>query len=127
MKEQISREAAAARKLGEAILELLSAVNESTAERVASTLSPKVTSVSPQQPASSPRALMLAGTTRPPEPILMTQREAAKALGISQRKLWDMTAPRGPIPVVKLGTLVRFAPEDLRRAVLECKVNPATE
>lgn len=35
--------------------------------------------------------------------------EAAKALGISPRTLWGLTAPRGPIPCVKIGDGKRSA------------------
>jgi predicted DNA-binding transcriptional regulator AlpA len=34
----------------------------------------------------------------------MRPREAAKALGISPRTLWGLTAPRGPIPCVRVGS-----------------------
>jgi predicted DNA-binding transcriptional regulator AlpA len=34
----------------------------------------------------------------------MRARETAKALGISARHLWALTAPRGPIPVIRIGS-----------------------
>jgi hypothetical protein len=37
-------------------------------------------------------------------PLALRPREAAKALGISPRTLWGLTAPRGPIPCVRIGT-----------------------
>jgi hypothetical protein len=37
------------------------------------------------------------------ESLALRPREAAKALGISERKLWALTAPRGPIPCVRSG------------------------
>lgn len=53
------------------------------------------------------------------EPICVRPREAAKLLGISQRLLWELTQPRGPIPCVKLGKSRRapvlYAVEELRR------------
>jgi excisionase family DNA binding protein len=52
--------------------------------------------------------------TKTQDPILMNTREAARALSISERKLWDLTAPRGPIPSLKFGRSVRYRPEDLR-------------
>jgi len=36
--------------------------------------------------------------------LALRPREAAKVLGISERTLWGLTAPRGPIPAVKLGS-----------------------
>ena len=38
-----------------------------------------------------------------PEPLSLRPREAAKALGISPRTLWALSAPRGPIPCVRIG------------------------
>ena len=35
--------------------------------------------------------------------LLVTAAEAAESLGICEKTLWSLTAPRGPIPVVKLG------------------------
>lgn len=35
--------------------------------------------------------------------LALRPREAAKALGISARTLWGLTAPRGPIPCLRIG------------------------
>ena len=40
--------------------------------------------------------------------LLLKPLEAADALGISERKLRDLTEPHGPIPVVRVGRLVRY-------------------
>ena len=45
--------------------------------------------------------------------LLLTPRQAAKALQISERKLWSMKAS-GEIPHVLLGRSVRYDPLDLR-------------
>ena len=45
--------------------------------------------------------------------FLMTAREAAQALAISPRKLWDLTK-HGDIPHVRIGRSVRYAPADLQ-------------
>jgi len=45
--------------------------------------------------------------------LLLTPREAAKALAISPRKLWAMTAS-GEIPHVRIGRCVRYPVDDLR-------------
>ena len=37
------------------------------------------------------------------ESLALRPREAAKALGISPRTLWGLTAPRGPIPCLRIG------------------------
>ena len=46
---------------------------------------------------------------------LLTPREAAKLLKVSDSWLWQNTAPRGAgVPCLKLGRAVRYAPADLR-------------
>jgi hypothetical protein len=40
---------------------------------------------------------------QPVEPLALRVNEAARALNISVRHLWSLTAPRGPIPCVRLG------------------------
>jgi hypothetical protein len=37
------------------------------------------------------------------ESLALRPRDAAKALGISARTLWGLTAPRGPIPCLRIG------------------------
>lgn len=37
-------------------------------------------------------------------PLALRPREAAASLGISARTLWGLTAPRGPIPCVRVGS-----------------------
>jgi hypothetical protein len=49
----------------------------------------------------------------PMPPLLLTSREAAKALSICERSLWGLTAPRGPIPAVRINRAVRYDPRDL--------------
>ena len=51
-------------------------------------------------PGSAPTVASTALALRP--------REAAKALGISERMLWSLTAPRGTIPAVRIGTCVLY-------------------
>jgi hypothetical protein len=41
--------------------------------------------------------------TQSVESLALRPREAAKALGISPRTLWGLTAPRGPIPCLRIG------------------------
>lgn len=50
---------------------------------------------------------------------LLTCREAAKLLGISDRKLWGLTK-KGIVPMVKMDKTVRYRPEDLRKYVESC-------
>ena len=49
-------------------------------------------------------------------PLAVNSREAARILSISERTLWSMTQPRGPIPAVRIGARsVRYSVEALRR------------
>lgn len=51
--------------------------------------------------------------------LLLKPVEAALALGISLKSLWSLTAPRGPLPVVRLGRSVRYPVEGLNRWILD--------
>lgn len=42
-------------------------------------------------------------TMRPVEVLALRPREAAKALSVSVRTLWSLSAPRGPIPCLRIG------------------------
>jgi excisionase family DNA binding protein len=45
--------------------------------------------------------------------LLLRSQEAAKTLGISERKLWELTR-KGKIPHVRIGRAVRYDTRDLR-------------
>jgi len=51
---------------------------------------------------------------------LMTSKNAAKYLCISERKLWDMTKT-GEIPAVRLGRAVRYDRSDLDSFIQRAK------
>jgi predicted DNA-binding transcriptional regulator AlpA len=46
--------------------------------------------------------------------LLLNATEASRQLAISPRTLWAISAPRGPVPVVRIGRSVRYDPLDLR-------------
>jgi hypothetical protein len=52
-------------------------------------------------------------------PLLLSPREAAHALRLSERALWSLTAPRGPIPILKIGRSVRYPIDGLKQYVNE--------
>ena len=52
--------------------------------------------------------------------LLLTSRQAAEALQISERKLWSMKAS-GEIPHIRLGRSVRYPVSDLQRWIDERK------
>ncbi|MHC4520305.1 MAG: helix-turn-helix domain-containing protein [Planctomycetota bacterium] len=47
------------------------------------------------------------------EPLLLSPREAARALRISERTLFSLTK-NGDVPCVRIGRLVRYAPSALQ-------------
>ena len=46
--------------------------------------------------------------------LLLTAREAANALSISERKLWSISTPRGDLPAARIGRRVLYSREDLQ-------------
>ncbi len=54
--------------------------------------------------------------------LLLTVREAAQALAISERSLWGLTH-RGAIPCVRLGRAVRYDLADLQSFIVKQKRN----
>jgi excisionase family DNA binding protein len=61
---------------------------------------------------------MQTDTQFPKGQLLLTPRQAAEALQISERKLWSMKAS-GEIPYVLLGRSVRYPVADLQRWIEE--------
>lgn len=51
-----------------------------------------------------------------PEPLLVDPPTAARMLSFSKRTLWTRTRS-GEIPAVRIGRLVRYSPDDLRRVI----------
>jgi excisionase family DNA binding protein len=56
--------------------------------------------------------------------ILLTVKEAAQALAVSERTLWALTNT-GQIPRVLIGRLVRYDVADLRKWIERCKSKPS--
>jgi excisionase family DNA binding protein len=54
-----------------------------------------------------------------PERLLLSVREAASLLNVSERTLWSQSFPRGPIRTVRLGTSRRrlYSSRDLERFI----------
>ena len=51
--------------------------------------------------------------TESPAPLALRPKDAARALGIGQRKLWELTKA-GEIPHVKIGTCTLYPVDELR-------------
>jgi hypothetical protein len=56
-------------------------------------------------------------TSPPPVKLTLDSKKAAAALGVSERLLWAWTAPRGPIPCIRLGRRVLYPVADLEAFV----------
>ncbi|MBL8760808.1 MAG: helix-turn-helix domain-containing protein [Phycisphaerae bacterium] len=61
------------------------------------------------------------------QPLLISGAQAAQRLGVTPRTLRRLSAPSGPIPIVRLGRLIRYAPSDLERAVRSLRIGRETQ
>jgi len=57
-------------------------------------------------------------------PLLMPAPDAARLLSISERTLWGLTHPRGPIRAVRLDGRVLYSPASLTAFVSDREANP---
>ena len=56
------------------------------------------------------------------ERTLLTVREAAAFLVLSERKVWSITAPRGDLPAVRINRSIRYSITDLESFIDRCRV-----
>ena len=73
----------------------------------------------------APRSNRKEWTSSPPERKLLTVREAAKLLQVSERSLYNFTQ-RGDLTAVRMGRSVRYDPADLWQFVETSKVSGET-
>ena len=66
-----------------------------------------------------------AATERSIEPLALRPRDAARALGISERLLWDWTHTKG-VPHVRIGNVVLY-PVEVLKNWLAAKASAADE
>ena len=59
-----------------------------------------------------------------PDPLLVDERESARLLNISKRKMWQLGAS-GEIPFVKIGRSKRYDVDDLRAFIRAQKTGGA--
>jgi len=59
--------------------------------------------------------------------LLLSVREAARALSICEKTLWSHTCPRGEIPAVKIGTRTLYDPRDLQSFIDRAKSGGGAE
>lgn len=62
-----------------------------------------------------------------PDALLVDARTAARMLSISERSLWSITAPRGPLAVVKIGRSVRYSTVALQSLIAGKTERPASD
>jgi len=111
----------AAQRLADALLAFMTAVEVGRAKRDASRTPARSEGSDMALTAQAP-GMTKRGQSNARDRLLLTSREAAEALSISNRTLWEKTAPRGPIPVVRIGTSVRYAMEDIAATVAALKI-----
>jgi excisionase family DNA binding protein len=59
------------------------------------------------------------------EPILLTASQAAELLQVSEKTLWNHTAPRGnQIPSVRFGKTLRYSRAALEQWIVDQQVTP---
>lgn len=108
------REQDAAKCLADALLEFLLAREESLSARRGSKPSDEIRA-DHGQPASRPTPKAV--EAKLPDKLLVDSKEAADLLSVGSRMLWTMTAPRGPIPSVRIGRAVRYKVSSLEEFI----------
>jgi len=114
----------AARAFTSALINLIAAVHVESAKNPDLPPAPRQSPVAHLTPQE--RSIWAMAKGQLPDPALLSSRDAAKFLGCSERHLYTLDAPRGPLPFLRLGTLKRYQIEDLKRMVDALKVRPAT-
>jgi hypothetical protein len=120
------RESLAVQHLARALLEFVIAHEEGRvarrAERPREEVAVRVEHVhpAPKEDAAPPRR-------EAPERGFMNAKQAAEYLSIGERLLWSMTAPRGPLPSVRLGKAVRYPVGDLEATLQRMRSKPRRE
>lgn len=122
-----SRELTAAGQLAEAIIEFLVAVEEGRAQRRSQRPRDELAVRIEHAPLPAPPPELTPApppNSELPDDTLLSARAAAKYLSVGDRKLWEITAPRGPLAVVRFGKATRYRVEDLRDLVQRNRIKP---
>jgi hypothetical protein len=65
---------------------------------------------------------LLVDDSLPLPALLLKPSQTARALSISERTLWSITAPRGPLPAIKVGRRgVRYSLRDVEAWIVAQK------
>jgi predicted DNA-binding transcriptional regulator AlpA len=62
---------------------------------------------------------MIAPATTPAPTLLLKADEAAAALQVCEKTLWNLTAPRGSIPCIRLGRSIRYSVAALEKWIAD--------
>ena len=121
----------AAKKLGEAVMEFLIALEVGRHSRMPAPAVPQADVRLPVDTWTPPRnAVPTPGSpeeTEPDDAIVIGVREAARLLGVCEKTLWSLSVPRGSIPVVQIGRSVRYTIDDLQAWVKRARVTGGRE
>lgn len=114
------------KNLADAIVHWLIAMEEGREQRWARRMNDATrVKVAPMTiPPPPPQVIAVAARTEPIAPRLFSTREATKYWGIGERQMWTVSAPRGPVPVVRFGRSVRHRIEDLEEFISKCRIKP---
>lgn len=72
---------------------------------------------------------MIATAENPaPVKLLLTTEQACSAMSVCRRTLYDLTQPRGPIPVVRIGkSAIRYSVAALEKWITEQQAQGAAQ
>lgn len=121
------RETAATQRLAEALMEFLIALDEGSAGRRAQRLDEAAATQGQRSHIAEWRSQPRTDEAPARHPLLLSARDAAKFLAIGGRLLWSQTAPRGPLPCVRIEGRVLYRVSDLEEAVEKMRVKPRKE
>lgn len=119
-----SRETQAARALADAFVEFMLARDEAAAAREHARPREEVrVHVEAPKPARDvPQPATQHVEPKLPDKLLVGSKEAAELLSAGSRTLWTMTAPRGPIPSVRVGRAVRYSVSSLAEFIRKSEI-----
>ena len=116
--EPSKEELLAGRQLGEALVRLLVVMRHASQAEEAASWEAVNRTPTPVNAISSSSEALSSGQTKTRDdkassPLLLSVKDAARRLATTDRTLFNLTHPRGPIPSVRFGRNVRYRLSDL--------------
>ncbi len=68
----------------------------------------------------------MSNVSAPVSALLHSIREASELLNLCEKSVWNHAAPRGTLPVVRIGSRLLFRREDIDRWIESRVVRPAS-